>query len=69
MEDKKALKPMLLLYQELFGRGTLTSFTTDKSYYTNDNRLTIAIDNGEEIGLQQPGFKDSLPEDIRKEVK
>ena len=69
MEDKKSLKPMLKLHQELFGENTLESFTADKGFYSNDNKQTLIEAKVKEIGLQQPRIKDSLPDNIDKETR
>jgi hypothetical protein len=69
MEDKRSVKPMLELHQELFGEGKLKSFGSDKGYYSHNNKALLVAANIEEIGLQQPRLKDSLPENIRKETR
>jgi transposase len=69
MEDKKSLKPMVKLHQELFGENSLSSFTADKGFYSNNNKQALIEANVKEIGLQQPRLKGSLPEDIDKDTR
>jgi hypothetical protein len=57
MEDAASLGPMITEHQRLFGKGTLRSCGTDKSYYSAANRKYLrALPGLEEEGLQQPGL-------------
>jgi transposase, IS5 family len=57
MEDAASLGPMITAHQGLFGKGTLRSCGTDKSYYSAANRKYLRTVPGlEEVGLQQPGL-------------
>jgi IS5 family transposase len=57
MEDAASLGPMITAHQGLFGKGTLRSCGTDKSYYSAANRKYLrAVPGLEEVGLQQPGL-------------
>jgi hypothetical protein len=69
MEDKRSVKPMLELHKELFGHDSLESFSSDKGYYSNDNKALLKANNVKEIGLPQPRLKSSLPEDIAEGIR
>jgi transposase, IS5 family len=57
MVDAASLGPMITAHQGLFGKGTLRSCGTDKSYYSAANRKYLsAVPGLEEVGLQQPGL-------------
>jgi transposase, IS5 family len=58
MEDAASLGPMITAHQGLFGKGTLRSCGTDKSYYSAANRKYLrAVPGLEEVGLQPPGLE------------
>ena len=57
------------IYCHGIGEGVLKSFGSDKGYYAHNNKALLQAASIEEIGLQQPRLKDSLPEDIRKETR
>ena len=54
MNDKESLVPMLAEHQMLFGEDTLTSLSTDKGYWSNQNLKTAAQYKIRDIGLQPP---------------
>jgi IS5 family transposase len=57
MEDAASLPPLITTHQHLFGKGTLRSCGTDKSYYSAANRKYLrALPGLAEEGLQQPGL-------------
>ena len=64
-EDKRSVKPMIGLHQQLFGDGSLESYGTDKGYYSNANFRALAKTKGlAKFHLQKPGMAlDALPEE------
>lgn len=60
MEDKASVRPMITEHQRLFGPDTLTSFGTDKGYYSGANcKYLQSMEGLEEFCLQQPGLDTS----------
>ncbi len=56
LEDKASVRPMVTEHQNLFGKGALRSFGTDKGYYSGANgKYLRSVEGLVEVCLQQPG--------------
>jgi hypothetical protein len=55
MDDKRSFKPMLQEHEDLFGKNTLCSVTTDKGYYSQTNVTALVKRKIKQIGIQVPG--------------
>ena len=54
MDDKKSLKPMVGMQQQLFPETTSLSVATDKGYYSKQNSDYLDASTGSSLGLQKP---------------
>jgi len=55
MEDRKSIKPMITLHQNLFPDISTLSVATDKGYYSKNNATYLNVITGSDRGLQKPG--------------
>ena len=53
--DKKAIEPMVAEHEELFGKDTLVSVSTDKGYFSQENEKMLAAKGIPVINLPCPG--------------